>query len=159
MGGFVMAHEALSAVGAVLLILIAVVDLRTRTVPVALSGAVAAVGFARSATIAGGGGVIQAMGMALLAGLLVAVCLAATRVVARRIGRSPDPLGAGDVDLGFATGVFVGIQGWATLLLLTGVSGALAALMLRVLRRAGPTTTIAYAPYISAAAIATILST
>jgi leader peptidase (prepilin peptidase)/N-methyltransferase len=139
------------AVLALLMVPLAVIDIRTHRLPDRLTGS-AALGFGALLTLATAGSPpLGAAGRALLAGSLVIVALGLLRIAA------PRGLGFGDVKLGGVLGLALGWCGWDAVVpgLLAGfVLGAAVALSLVARRRANLRTAFPFGPSLIIGALA-----
>lgn len=145
-----------AALAIALLILVAVSDIKYRIVPDQLVAGIAACGVVlQAARVSLGANPWLTIGNALVG----AAFAAATLMLIRRLVAKPggtDPLGMGDFKLVFAAALLLQGSEWIVFLLLIGVFGALGTLALRRMGRIGDGT-VAYAPFIAAAAIVTLI--
>lgn len=145
-----------AALAIALLILVAISDIKYRVVPDQLVAGIAACGVAlQAARVSLGANPWLVIGNAIMgATFAVAILMLVRRLVAKPGGT--DPLGMGDFKLVFAAGLLLQGFEWVVFLLLTGVFGAVGAVALRRMGRISDGM-IAYAPFISAAAIVTLI--
>lgn len=135
------------AIGATLL-LVALIDLRTKLIPIAAVAGVLVVGVARAATE---GAFVASLIGALVAAAVFALLWAVALPLRARAGTTP--FGLGDVLLATAIGAVVGWPTVLATLFLGAVFGAVASIWLLVSRSARATDAIPYGVFLSAAAL------